>query len=89
MDTDPGTEFRRKQQEDFEKSLPMSRVLFQELFDHLDVMLGDGCEDTLRLTETFLHAQGVTNTEEIILWLNEHGGYCDCEVLANIEELFE
>ncbi|WP_290687210.1 DUF2695 domain-containing protein [Intestinibacter sp.] len=26
--------------------------------------------------------------EESIEWLEEHGGYCDCEVLANIEDLF-
>ena len=24
--------------------------------------------------------------KKIIEWLEENGGYCDCEVLANIEE---
>jgi len=27
--------------------------------------------------------------DRIIPWLEEHGGGCDCEVLANVEEEFE
>jgi len=91
MDPDPNprTEFRKKQREEFEKSLPMSRELFQELFDYLDITLEDECDDTLRLTAAFLHAQKVENVDEVLFWLNDKGGYCDCEVLANVEELFE
>ncbi|MDU1889330.1 MAG: DUF2695 domain-containing protein [Dysgonomonas sp.] len=89
MNNDSKSEFRRKQDEEFEKSLPISRELFQELFDYLDEALEEGCNDTLRLTETFLHSQSVRNVEEVLLWLNDKGGYCDCEVLANVEELFE
>jgi len=29
------------------------------------------------------------NVEEITKWLGENGGYCDCEVLANLEEKFD
>ena len=33
----------------------------------------------------FLQANGLREAT-IIPWLGEHGGYCDCEVLANVEE---
>lgn len=89
MDPDSKTEFRRKQREEFEKSLPISRDLFQQLFDYLDEALEEGCDDTLRLTETFLHTQNVKNVQEVLFWINDKGGYCDCEVLANVEEIFE
>lgn len=89
MNKDLKAEFKRKQQEEFEKSLPMNKSLFYELFDYLDNALDEDCNDTLRLTESFLHSQNVKNVDEVLFWLNEKGGYCDCEVLANVEEYFE
>ena len=68
----------------------MSRALFKELFGYLDERLGnEGCDDILRLTGQFLQDAGVLNIEEVLQWLRDHGGYCDCEVLANVEEQFE
>ena len=29
------------------------------------------------------------NIEEIENWLKNNGGYCDCEVLYNVEEMFD
>jgi len=77
----------RTQKETFEKSLPMSRENFQLLFDFLDNELTD-CDDTLKLTQEFLQESKIANVDLVIQWLEEHGGYCDCEVLANIEEEF-
>jgi hypothetical protein len=80
----------QKQREEFEKSLPISRDLFKGLFDHLDLELSNQvCKSSLQLTEAFLHNAGVKNIEEVKGWLAEHGGYCDCEVLSNVEEAFE
>lgn len=31
---------------------------------------------------------GIENVDEVLAWLREKGGYCDCEVL-NVEEQFE
>lgn len=82
-------EFKRKEQENFEHSLPMSRELFHQLFDFLDEKLGDSdCNNDLRFTKEFLSNNHVH--EEVVLpWLLEHGGGCDCEVLNNVEERFE
>ncbi len=80
-------ELTKKQNEEFANSLPMSRDQFQNLFDFLDEQLSD-CDDTLKLTENFLLENGIADKERISKWLGEHGGYCDCEVLANVEEYF-
>jgi hypothetical protein len=43
-----------KENENFDNSLPMDRVIFQELFDHLDENLGDECDHSLTMTTEFL-----------------------------------
>src|SRR4051812_23432187 len=83
-------DLKEKQLQAFEESLPMSRALFKDLFGYLDQQLGNqGCDDTLRLTEQFLLNTRVINIVEVLQWLRDHGGYCDCEVLSNVEEQFE
>lgn len=82
-------EYKRKQKEAFLSSLPMSEALFRELFDYLDEQLEEqGCQDDLRLTEAFLSKHDC-NAEAVLEWLEDHGGCCDCEVLANVEEEFD
>ena len=41
------------------------------------------------LKRTFLDKKGVSNTAQVIKWLADNGGFCDCEVLANVEDLFD
>jgi hypothetical protein len=43
----------------------------------------------LTLTRKFLSNNKIINIDAILNWLLENGGGCDCEVLANIEDLFE
>jgi malonyl CoA-acyl carrier protein transacylase len=81
--------YEHQQQEEFENSLPTDSEIFEKLFDYLDEELENGCNHTLHLTETFLTSEKVNNVDEIKGWLRDNGGFCDCEVLANIEELFE
>lgn len=83
-------ELRQKQHEEFENSLPVDRKIFEKLFDYLDQQLEkNGCDDTRKITMEFLKKNNITNVENVITWLAEHGGYCDCEILANVEEKFE
>jgi hypothetical protein len=83
-------ELREKQQKEFEQSLPMDREDFENLFDYLDNQLEENsCDDTNKLTLEFLVRNKVENIETILNWLGENGGYCDCEILANVEEKFE
>ncbi|GGH41065.1 hypothetical protein GCM10007423_36610 [Dyadobacter endophyticus] len=80
---------RQKAAADFENSLPMSRENFRLLFDFLDDELQNNeCDNLLTITITFLQHQNISNPEQVMSWLADHGGYCDCEVLANVEEHF-
>jgi len=90
---------RRKQLKDaaneqakkaFEESLPLSRVQFKSLFSFLDKALErEECDDTLSYVYTWMVDNNLDNVDGVMKWLNEHGAYCDCEVLANVEEKFE
>lgn len=54
------------------------------LFDHVGVALAAGCDHSLRFTRAFLESRALP-VEVVVPWLGEYGGYCDCEVLANVE----
>lgn len=83
-------QWQKEQQLIFESSLPMSRACFTQFFDALDHSLEkDGCNHTNEKTIGILKSMDVKNIEEVLLWLREYGGYCDCEVLWNVEEHFE
>lgn len=74
---------------EFEKSLPMGKAFFQDLFDFLDEQLSEyECDESTGLTEAYLDHNRIDNKEEVLKWLAEKGGYCDCEILANVEEYF-
>jgi Protein of unknown function (DUF2695) len=82
-------QLKAKEKENFDNSLPMEKEIFQELFDHLDEKLGDECDHSLTMTTEFLKEKGIENIDKVVGWLNDNGGYCDCEVLMNVEEKFE
>ena len=83
-------ELKQKQQQEFEQGLPMDRAIFEKLFDYLDSELEENdCDDTTKLTTAFLEKNKIANIENALNWLADHGGYCDCEILANVEEKFE
>jgi Protein of unknown function (DUF2695) len=83
-------DLKKKADQEFESSLPMSRDNFKKLFDHLDICLEDkGCNDTNILTKTFLLQSNIENVDNVLEWLADHSGYCDCEILANVEGQFE
>ena len=83
-------ELQEKAQIEFEKSLPISHEIFQNLFDFLDGKIEENdCDDSLKMTKQFLETNHITNIEEVENWLKENGVFCDCEVLYNVEEKFE
>ncbi len=65
---------------------PISLLDLGDLFDHLDARLSvEGCNHTLEETEAFLNSRDL-DSPRIMSWLKASNGFCDCEVLANIEE---
>jgi hypothetical protein len=81
--------FKQQEKEKFVASLPMQVNDFLELFEDLDnKLVNTSCNHTLANTQNFLNKHRLP-VQVVVSWLNEHGGYCDCEVLANVEEKFE
>jgi len=44
-----------------------------------------GCDHSLRITREWLE-ENHAEVEPVLEWLNDHGGYCDCEVAANVPQ---
>ena len=80
----------QKELDDFRASLPMKEKHFVALFHFLEKALQEHpCNHTLGYTTLFLTENKVPDPEKVISWLTSHEGYCDCEVLYNIEEQFD
>ena len=41
------------------------------------------CNGTLKMTRAWLYQHGLP-VERVLTWLEQGGGYCDCEVLFNV-----
>jgi hypothetical protein len=79
-------EARRKSIRD---GLPVPSELLRLLFNHVDARLEeDECDHSLRFTREFIHDQQLPE-EKVLSWLREAGGYCDCEVIGNAEEILD
>ncbi len=81
---------RVKQWQDAERtelvaSMPLSAQQLNSLLDYLDANL-KSCDHTTKLTDIFLHVEKL-DKDLVLPWLADHGGYCDCEVLCNLDDL--
>ena len=66
---------------------PVPILILKELFDFLDVRLSESqCDHTLRLTREFVRRNSL-DEERMMQWLEQHGGFCDCEALNNAEPI--
>lgn len=80
--------FKEKEQREFEESLPMKGVDFLPLFDFLEEELDEvDCDGGLSLLDKYCKKQNL-DFDTLKNWFNQYGGFCDCEILANIEEKF-
>jgi len=78
-----------------EASLPLSKAQLRTLLDTLDNALAEdsndgasgSCDHTLSRTQAFLTENSLPQ-DGILDWLRGQGGYCDCEVLANVGEIW-
>src|SRR5438046_1738739 len=91
MSKDPRKEELKKAWKEHEReklvdSIPIPHKDLRDLFDHLD-RGGVDCDHTLRETIEFLQKRGL-DVEQVVAWLREYGGFCDCEVIHNVDEKF-
>jgi hypothetical protein len=80
--------FKAREQESLEAAMPMEKTDLRDLLNYLDRPECLACDHTLKETIGFLNSR-VLNSEAIVPWLKERGGFCDCEVLANVKNEFE
>ncbi|MFD2306846.1 DUF2695 domain-containing protein [Enterococcus termitis] len=64
-----------------------NREQFEKLFHYLDAKLEEGCSNSPQFTIEYLQKNELEE-ERILNWLRENSGYCDCEILMNVEEKF-
>jgi hypothetical protein len=70
-------------------AFPLAPSQLKSLFDWLDMQLeNDRCDHTLTMTRAWLEQQRL-DVRAVVPWLEDNGGYCDCEVLANVEQHVE
>lgn len=85
---EPKAAFKAKELEAPEASMPLSKEELQGLVEYLDSEEASGCDHTAKKTLSYLRSRSL-DPERIVPWLRSLGGYCDCEVLANVEQQFE
>ena len=77
---------KNQEKAEFLNSLPISISVLQELFRYIELKLAkNNCDNSLKFTLEFTKDNYLPEIK-LIEWLEYNGGYCDCEVLANIEE---
>jgi hypothetical protein len=59
-----------------------------------DMLLGSGCDGDAgdhvhRHAKAVMAAMGGIDIEATLAFFEDHGGYCDCEILLNVEARFE
>ena len=80
------TQWRDQQRKMARAALPLPVAELKAMFDMLDVEFSqEGCDHSRRLTEAWLRSRG-HDVQSMFAWLDTQGGYCDCEILANVED---
>lgn len=78
-------EYLRAQQAASASHMPLDRAKLEALLDHVDAAVAaDGCDHTLLATDAWADREGV-DLERLHQGLEEYGGYCDCEVVMNVD----
>ena len=77
--------WRDHERQEAQAHLPLEDTEMEALFSMLDRRLPEtGCDHTRRLTDAWLQERG-HSVDPVHEWLDDNGGFCDCEVLANSE----
>ena len=80
---------RNQERQRFLDSAPLAPHQLDDLLNELDARMSErACDHSLEQTKRVLTDLGISS-EAVIPWLRENGGYCDCEVLANIDDPLE
>jgi hypothetical protein len=88
-DRDRKKTWKLQQRKLAQDAFPISDSLLEVMFEAVDAQVETlGCDHTLRFTEAWI-AEHKQPAEEVLAWLSEHGGFCDCEAVANAADYWE
>lgn len=88
-DRDRKKAWKQQQQRLAQDDFPISDALLETLFEAVDAQVeNSGCDHTLRFTRAWISEHKQPETD-VLGWLREHGGCCDCEVLSNSADYWE
>jgi hypothetical protein len=65
------------------ESLPLDISTLKDLLSYLNKDPAPPCNHTHRETIEFLESRNI-DPATVIPWLQDHGGFCDCEVIYNV-----
>ena len=75
--------FKKEEENTLLDSIPISLDDLQNLFMYLNNLDNFNCDHSHHHTIEFLNSNNL-DVFNIIGWLEQNGGYCDCEVLINV-----
>lgn len=82
-------QYLENERKKFQESLPIAEKFFPKLFDFLEQKLSQKpCNHTPKNTQFFCKIHKISAENQVIAWLSENGGHCDCEILYNVSEHF-
>jgi Protein of unknown function (DUF2695) len=71
------------------ESLPVAVPVLKTLFNYVDSQLDSAeCDHTLRHVRDFIRSRELPE-EAVVSWLENNGGYCDCEAVMNTDQVVE
>ncbi len=70
-------------------AFPLQDAELHAMFEDVETRLrSEGCDHTRRFTKAWLEERDA-DTAAVLAWLEETGGFCDCEVAGNSREHWE
>lgn len=77
--------YQDQQKQAARQAMLLDEDFLNDLLNDLDARLSHvGCDHTLRLTRAWAAERGLDG-DAVAASVAEFGGYCDCEVLANVD----
>ena len=76
-------EYAERQREDDRRTLGLNESQLNELHQYLNQWSEKGCDHTLRFTTEWAIKSGLP-VDAVCQGVRVHGGYCDCEVVFNV-----
>ena len=82
-DRDRKKAWKQGERDSARSAFPLPSNLLEAMFNEIEERTGnEGCDHSQRFTKQWL-SDNQQPADDVLAWLKLHGGFCDCEVLAN------